>query len=104
MEENLHNNNSSEEETVDYVDLLITKMLEMSDLIVYMAMTSITLVVFLLANSCINRNRREKPLIYKVSKRLLNFDLLFCFPIEIFMVFVVEIFWIFFVVQKTGWA
>ncbi|XP_035773899.1 transport and Golgi organization protein 1-like isoform X1 [Anopheles albimanus] len=51
----------------DYVEVFLREALKMSDFILLLAITSFTLLVFSLGHYMINKNRREKPLIYKLN-------------------------------------
>lgn len=55
------------QEEVDYAEMFIAELFKLSDLIMLLAITSFTLIVFSLGHYLINKNRKEKPLIYKVS-------------------------------------
>lgn len=57
--------NQDEEET-DYAKMFIVELLKLSDLILLLGITSFTLIVFSLGHYLINKNRKERPLIYKV--------------------------------------
>lgn len=54
-------------EEVDYVEMFISELFKLSDLIMLLAITSFTLIVFSLGHYLINKNRKEKPLIYKLN-------------------------------------
>uniref|UniRef100_A0AAG5CVQ2 SH3 domain-containing protein n=1 Tax=Anopheles atroparvus TaxID=41427 RepID=A0AAG5CVQ2_ANOAO len=51
----------------EYVDAFVREAIKLSDLILMLAITSFTLLVFSLGHYLINKNRREKPLIYKLN-------------------------------------
>ncbi|XP_039429169.1 transport and Golgi organization protein 1-like isoform X4 [Culex pipiens pallens] len=55
------------EEEVDYAEMFIAELFKLSDLIMLLAITSFTLIVFSLGHYLINKNRKEKPLIYKLN-------------------------------------
>lgn len=52
---------------VDYAEMFIAELFKLSDLIMLLAITSFTLIVFSLGHYLINKNRKEKPLIYKLN-------------------------------------
>uniref|UniRef100_A0A182RBM9 SH3 domain-containing protein n=1 Tax=Anopheles funestus TaxID=62324 RepID=A0A182RBM9_ANOFN len=56
-----------EQLTGDYIEVFVQEALKLSDLILMLAITSFTLLVFSLGHYLINKNRREKPLIYKLN-------------------------------------
>ncbi|XP_053664427.1 transport and Golgi organization protein 1 [Anopheles marshallii] len=51
----------------DYIEVFVQEAIKLSDLILMLAITSFTLLVFSLGHYLINKNRREKPLIYKLN-------------------------------------
>uniref|UniRef100_A0A182NE45 SH3 domain-containing protein n=1 Tax=Anopheles dirus TaxID=7168 RepID=A0A182NE45_9DIPT len=51
----------------DYIEAFVQEAIKLSDLILMLAITSFTLLVFSLGHYLINKNRREKPLIYKLN-------------------------------------
>lgn len=55
------------QEEVDYAQMFISELFKLSDLILLLAITSFTLIVFSLGHYLINKNRKEKPLIYKLN-------------------------------------
>lgn len=55
-----------EEEEMDYARMFIMELIKLSDVILLLGITSFTLIVFSLGHYLINKNRKEKPLIYKV--------------------------------------
>lgn len=55
------------QEGVDYAEMFISELFKLSDLIMLLAITSFTLIVFSLGHYLINKNRKEKPLIYKLN-------------------------------------
>ncbi|XP_021703944.1 transport and Golgi organization protein 1 isoform X1 [Aedes aegypti] len=55
------------EEEMDYAKMFILELFKLSDLILLLAITSFTLIVFSLGHYLINKNRKEKPLIYKLN-------------------------------------
>ncbi|XP_052870255.1 transport and Golgi organization protein 1 [Anopheles cruzii] len=57
----------AQEPMEDYVEAFLREAIKLSDLILMLAFTSFTLVVFLLGHYVIKKNRREKPLIYKLN-------------------------------------
>ncbi|XP_062705121.1 transport and Golgi organization protein 1 isoform X2 [Aedes albopictus] len=56
-----------EEEEMDYAKMFILELFKLSDLILLLGITSFTLIVFSLGHYLINKNRKEKPLIYKLN-------------------------------------
>ncbi|XP_055644797.1 transport and Golgi organization protein 1 isoform X2 [Toxorhynchites rutilus septentrionalis] len=52
---------------VDYAKMIISELFKLSDLILLLGITSFTLIVFSLGHYLINKNRKEKPLIYKLN-------------------------------------
>uniref|UniRef100_A0A1Q3FG69 Putative transport and golgi organization protein 1 n=1 Tax=Culex tarsalis TaxID=7177 RepID=A0A1Q3FG69_CULTA len=58
---------SASQEDVDYAEMFISELFKLSDLILLLAITSFTLIVFSLGHYLINKNRKEKPLIYKLN-------------------------------------
>lgn len=59
--------NQEEEADMDYAKMFIVELIKLSDLILLLGITSFTLIVFSLGHYLINKNRKEKPLIYKVG-------------------------------------
>ncbi|XP_062548922.1 transport and Golgi organization protein 1-like [Armigeres subalbatus] len=57
----------NEEEELDYAKMFVLELFKLSDLILLLAVTSFTLIVFSLGHYLINKNRKEKPLIYKLN-------------------------------------
>lgn len=57
---------NQEEEEMDYARMFIMELIKLSDVILLLGITSFTLIVFSLGHYLINKNRKEKPLIYKV--------------------------------------
>uniref|UniRef100_A0A182K4Z5 SH3 domain-containing protein n=1 Tax=Anopheles christyi TaxID=43041 RepID=A0A182K4Z5_9DIPT len=51
----------------DYFGAFVQEAIKFSDLILMLAITSFTLLMFSLGHYLINKNRREKPLIYKLN-------------------------------------
>ncbi|XP_065075740.1 transport and Golgi organization protein 1-like [Ochlerotatus camptorhynchus] len=58
---------NQEEEETDYAKMFIVELIKLSDLILLLGITSFTLIVFSLGHYLINKNRKEKPLIYKLN-------------------------------------
>ncbi|XP_058820270.1 transport and Golgi organization protein 1 isoform X2 [Topomyia yanbarensis] len=56
-----------EQDHIDYAQMFILELFKLSDLILLLAITSFTLIVFSLGHYLINKNRKEKPLIYKLN-------------------------------------
>ncbi|XP_058453399.1 transport and Golgi organization protein 1 isoform X3 [Malaya genurostris] len=57
----------SEQDELDYAQMIILELFKLSDLIILLGITSFTLIVFSLGHYLINKNRKEKPLIYKLN-------------------------------------
>uniref|UniRef100_A0A182YGV3 Uncharacterized protein n=1 Tax=Anopheles stephensi TaxID=30069 RepID=A0A182YGV3_ANOST len=51
----------------DYLEVFVQEAIKLSDLILMLAITSFTLLMFSLGHYLINKNRREKPLIYQLN-------------------------------------
>ncbi|XP_041777039.1 transport and Golgi organization protein 1 isoform X3 [Anopheles merus] len=51
----------------DYLGAFVQEAIKLSDLILMLTITSFTLLMFSLGHYLINKNRREKPLIYKLN-------------------------------------
>ncbi|XP_050076589.1 transport and Golgi organization protein 1-like [Anopheles maculipalpis] len=63
-------NNDVEKQQIpfeDYIGVFVQEAIKLSDLILMLAITSFTLLAFSLGHYLINKNRREKPLIYKLN-------------------------------------
>ncbi|XP_055613912.1 transport and Golgi organization protein 1 [Uranotaenia lowii] len=56
-----------EDQDLDYTKLIVTQLIQLSDIILLLGITSFTLIVFSLGHYLINKNRKEKPLIYKLN-------------------------------------
>ncbi|XP_055551130.1 transport and Golgi organization protein 1 isoform X2 [Wyeomyia smithii] len=61
------NDSVEKEEDLEFTKMLIIELFKMSDLILLLGITSFTLIVFSLGHFLINKNRKEKPLIYKLN-------------------------------------
>uniref|UniRef100_A0A182MRD5 SH3 domain-containing protein n=1 Tax=Anopheles culicifacies TaxID=139723 RepID=A0A182MRD5_9DIPT len=51
----------------DFMEVFVQEAIKLSDLFLMLTITSITLLLFSLGHYLINKNRREKPLIYKLN-------------------------------------
>ncbi|CRL00820.1 CLUMA_CG014071, isoform A [Clunio marinus] len=52
----------------EYVKILLNQTIEMMDLIISMGLTSLTVLIFILGYYCINKTRKETPLIAKMNE------------------------------------
>lgn len=69
-----HSKVDSEWRTADeYLRIVLNEAIEMMDLIISMSLMSLTVLIFTLGYYCINKARKEGPLIAKV-RNLLNAD------------------------------
>lgn len=61
----------SEWKTADeYLRIMLNEAIEMMDLIISLGLTALTVLIFTLGYYCINKARKEGPLIAKVSNEL----------------------------------
>ncbi|XP_053694169.1 transport and Golgi organization protein 1 [Sabethes cyaneus] len=63
----LPEDSAEKEEDINITKMLMVELFKMSDLILLLGITSFTLIVFSLGHYLINKNRKEKPLIYKLN-------------------------------------
>lgn len=64
----LEGSDSLESKSVnEYVEIMLAEAVEMMDFIITLGLTGLTLLIFTLGYYCINKARKEGPLIAKVS-------------------------------------
>lgn len=75
---------NSEWKTADeYLKIALNEAIESMDLIISMGLTALTLLIFTLGYYCINKARREGPLIAKVSMFYITSKLYFKLEISL---------------------
>lgn len=57
--------------TDDFIKLVMEQIIEFSNLILYLSITGLTVLIFILGHYCISKCRKERPLILKVSLKIL---------------------------------